>query len=149
MRYNFIQASTDTLEILLTMMKEFYEFEQLNFNEPKLRDTVALLNDNQSLGRIYLIKCDDEYVGYSVLTFGFSLEYFGRNALIDELYIRADYRGKGIGSRYLKFIENICKDENIFALHLEVSKINTKAQELYRRMGYKDHNRYLLTKWLQ
>jgi len=101
------------------------------------------------LGRIYSIKCDDEYVGYSVLTFGFSLEYFGRDALIDELYIRADYRGKGIGSRYLKFIENICKDENIFALHLEVSKINTKAQELYRRMGYKDHNRYLLTKWLQ
>lgn len=146
MKYNFIQASPGTLKILLTMMKEFYEFEQLNFNEQKLIAAVGLLFDNPTSGRIYLIKSEDEYVGYSVLTFGFSLEFFGRDALIDELYVRENYRGKGIGSRFLKFVENICEDENVFALHLEVSKINTKAQELYRRMGYKDHNRYLLTK---
>jgi ribosomal protein S18 acetylase RimI-like enzyme len=33
-------------------------------------------------------------------------------------------------------------------LHLEVERANTAAQGVYRRAGFKDHDRYLLTKWL-
>ena len=136
------------LGVLLTMMKEFYQLEQLKFNEDKLTNAVTLMLGNNDLGRIFLITSDGRFVGYSVVTFGFSLEFFGRDAIIDEIYVRENFRGKGIGSRLLKFIENLCQEEKIYALHLEVNRINTKAQDLYRRMGYKDHNRYLLTKWL-
>ncbi|MBZ0200431.1 MAG: GNAT family N-acetyltransferase [Ignavibacteriaceae bacterium] len=149
MKYDFMLASTEMLGVLLTLMKEFYDLEQIKFYEEKLTKAVALMLGNRELGRIFLIKYDDEFVGYSVVTFGFSLEFFGRDALIDEIYVRENFRGKGIGSRLLKFIENLCREEKIYALHLEVNRINTKAQDLYRRMGYKDHNRYLLTKWLQ
>lgn len=148
MKYDFILASTEMLGVLLAMMKEFYEVEQIRFNEYKLTNAVALMLGNNDLGRIYLITSEDDFVGYSVVTFGFSLEYFGRDAIIDEIYVRENFRGKGIGSRLLKFIENLCQEEKIYALHIEVDRINTKAQDLYRRMGYKDHNRYMLTKWL-
>jgi ribosomal protein S18 acetylase RimI-like enzyme len=33
-------------------------------------------------------------------------------------------------------------------MHLEVSPDNQAALELYRRAGYADHGRYLMTKWL-
>ncbi len=148
MKYDFILATNEMLGVLLTMMKEFYQLEQLKFNEDKLTNAVTLMLGNNDLGRIFLITSDGRFVGYSVVTFGFSLEFFGRDAIIDEIYVRENFRGKGIGSRLLKFIENLCQEEKIYALHLEVNRINTKAQDLYRRMGYKDHNRYLLTKWL-
>ena len=45
-------------------------------------------------------------VGYLVLTLGYSLEYGGRDAFIDEVYIRSSYRGRGIGTAALTFRRN-------------------------------------------
>jgi GNAT superfamily N-acetyltransferase len=83
-----------------------------------------------------------------VLTFGFSLEFHGRNALLDELYLREEFRGRGLGRASLVRAEEICRREGIRAVHLEVDRVNVRAQEVYRKAGYKDHDRYLLTKWL-
>jgi GNAT superfamily N-acetyltransferase len=41
-------------------------------------------------------------VGYIVLTFGYSLEYLGRDAFIDEFYLRESYRGRRWGRRTLE-----------------------------------------------
>jgi ribosomal protein S18 acetylase RimI-like enzyme len=35
------------------------------------------------------------------------------------------------------------------AIHLEVDRGNHPALELYRRIGYQDHDRFLMTKWLK
>jgi ribosomal protein S18 acetylase RimI-like enzyme len=34
------------------------------------------------------------------------------------------------------------------AVHLEVDHGNDSALELYRRVGYREHDRFLMTKWL-
>jgi GNAT superfamily N-acetyltransferase len=47
----------------------------------------------------------DETIGYIVLTLGDSLEYHGRDAFVDEIYIRESHRGKGIGAQAIKFVE--------------------------------------------
>ena len=36
----------------------------------------------------------------------------------------------------------------VSALHLEVERQNEAAQGFYRRLGFKDHDRYLMTRWL-
>ena len=46
------------------------------------------------------------------------------------------------------FLADVCRTEGIAALHLEVERANTIAQEVYRKQGFKDHDRYLLTKWI-
>ncbi|MDB6031743.1 MAG: family N-acetyltransferase, partial [Verrucomicrobiales bacterium] len=43
----------------------------------------------------------------------------------------------------------LCHGEGITAVHLEVDRSNSRAQELYRKAGYADHDRFLLTKWIQ
>lgn len=95
-----------------------------------------------------LIQQDNQAVGYIVLTFGYSLEYRGRDAMIDEFYIRETYRGQGVGKKTIQFIENVCQDLGIQAVHLEVERENQKAQNLYRQAGFTDKNRYFLTKWI-
>lgn len=90
-----------------------------------------------------------DVAGYIVLTLGFSLEYHGRDALIDEIYVREDYRGRGIGTRGLEFIEGICRELEVKALHLAVERANRNAQAVYRRAGFVEHDRYLMTKWVE
>ncbi|MDQ3755908.1 MAG: GNAT family N-acetyltransferase, partial [Acidobacteriota bacterium] len=89
-----------------------------------------------------------ETAGYLVLTLGFSLEFKGRDALIDELYLRESFRDQGFGQQAIAFAIKWCQARNIRALHLEVERANARAQAAYRKAGFKDHDRYLLTKWL-
>ena len=48
----------------------------------------------------------------------------------------------------IRFVEDACRDLGVEALHLEVERGNTRAQTVYHKAGFADHDRYLLTKWL-
>ncbi len=87
-------------------------------------------------------------VGYLAVTLGFSLEYRGRDAFIDELFIEPGSRGLGLGREALEIAERYCRECGVRALHLEVERHHQSAFELYRRTGFEDHDRYLMTKWL-
>lgn len=145
----FTAADANGEDILIALMREFYAVEHLAFDERVARAALRQILRNGALGSVYLIRFGEDVAGYVVLTFGFSLEFHGRDALIDELYLREEFRGKGLGRAALMFVEEVCRREGIKALHLEVDRVNTRAQEVYRAAGYRDHDRYLLTKWME
>jgi ribosomal protein S18 acetylase RimI-like enzyme len=99
-----------------------------------------------SLGRLVVIRAAGSAAGYALIAFGFSLEYGGRDAFVDEIYLRAEYRGRGWGRRLLEFVEHETKRCGVGALHLEVARENAVALALYRQFGFDDHDRYLMTK---
>ena len=67
---------------------------------------------------------------------------------MDELFVAADSRGRGLGTSGLALAEAECRALGVRTLQLEVERDNVAAQELYRRSGFKDYNRFLLTKRL-
>lgn len=140
-------AAIADLTILLELVKEFHALG-LPFDEQADRQALENLLTNESLGQVWLVQQDREVIGYIILTFGYSLEYRGRDAFVDEFYLRPNYREQGIGTKTLAFAEDICRSLGIQALHLEADFKNTDAQRLYRRVGYEAHDRYLMTKWL-
>lgn len=146
---DFKPAAPDDIETLIPMLREFYAHEGLAFDESIARRSLLGVIDGDALGRVFLITLAGEVAGYVVLTFGYSLEFHGRDAFVDELYLRDEYRGKGIGKRALEFLAGVCADNGVCALHLEVERSNTHAQAVYRKFGFKDHDRYLMTKWLR
>ncbi len=134
--------------LLLNFMHELYEHDSLPFDEAAARQALEKILRDHSLGRVWLIEDGDEAIGYVVLTLGYSLEYHGRDAFVDEIYICQSHRGKGIGAQAIKFVEEACRRLEVQALHLEVERENTKAQAFYHKVGFEDHDRYLLTKWI-
>ncbi|MBA2732752.1 MAG: GNAT family N-acetyltransferase [Acidobacteria bacterium] len=145
----FTFAIESDADLLIELMREFYEVEHLPYDEQVARRALRHILSNSIYGVVYIINLDEEVVGYVVLTFGFSLEFHGRDALVDELYIREAYRSRGMGRSALSLIEDVCLREDIKAVHLEVDRANAIAQALYRKAGYKDHDRFLLTKWIE
>ena len=133
---------------MLALMQEFYAIEHLRFQVEVARSALRELWSDPALGHVYLIQTGNGAAGYVVLTFGFSLEFHGRDALVDELYVRESHRGQGLGTACLQWLEDVCRADGIHALHLEVDHANLRAKELYHRAGYRDHDRHLLTKWL-
>ena len=146
----FKPATSDDVETLLVMMRDLYAHDGLApLDEGVARRALLGVIGDGTLGRVFLILRANEVAGYAVLTFGYSLEFHGRDAFVDEIYLRPEYRGLGIGKRALQFLTEVCIAEGVNALHLEVERENTSAQMVYRKFGFEDHDRYLMTKWLR
>jgi hypothetical protein len=75
-------------------MRQFYAIDQYCFEEYTARTALEQLLCEQAFGRIWLIIVKDETIGYIVVTFGYSLEYHGRDAFIDEIFIAAGHRNQ-------------------------------------------------------
>ena len=127
-------------------MEEYYRFDNLRFDREKAGLALLRLLQEESLGYVWLIRMGETTVGYVVLTLGYSLEYHGRDAFIDEIYLREAFRGQGLGSTVLNLVAEQARRLEVQVLHLEVERENDVAQVVYRKRGYIDHNRYLMTK---
>ena len=148
METSFRVADGRDADSLFVMMRELYEHESIAFDEPTARAALTQLLADDSCGVAHFILLGEEVAGYLVLTFGFSLEFGGRDAFVDELFVKDEFRGHGMGKAALGFAAEVCRARGVRALHLEVERANRNAQGIYRKAGFVDHDRYLLTKWL-
>jgi ribosomal protein S18 acetylase RimI-like enzyme len=146
----FELARPEHVDIVIGMMRGLEEAdpEPAAFDEANRRAIFDRFVRDSTYGKVWLIVCDEKYVGYVVLTVSFSFEYRGYDAFIDELYIAKEYRGRGIGRRAMEFVEVAAAELGVNAIHLEVTHGNGPAIELYRRVGYVGGKRHLMTKWL-
>ena len=144
----FRTATPADLPLLLELMQEFYQEEHLRFDPERTPRAVGQLLENRMYGVAELMTGGEDVVGYLVLSFGFSLEFGGRDALLDELYVRESFRGRGIGRAALQHVEEISRREGIIATHLHVDRGNAGAARLYGAAGYQAHDRDIMTKWL-
>ena len=144
----FQLVSDQDLPTLVELMREFYAQQLMRFDEPAASRTTTKALNNADLAQIYLIFHGPELAGYFALTFCFSLEFHGRFALLDELYLREPFRRKKLGKAVVAFAEDLCRKAGIKAVRLEVGRGNQPAQALYRTAGFEEDERNLMTKWL-
>ena len=147
----FKEATLEDEAALLPMMRSLAEQEpgKIIFDEPAARTALRQFAALPSFGRIWLFYEGTALVGYIILTIGFSFEFHGHDAFIDELFVAAGHRRRGYGSQAMAYVERKAREMGVNAIHLEVDRGNDPALELYRRSGYQDHDRYLMTKWLK
>ena len=148
MKIDFRIPEKDDFPEILHMMETFYSIDHYEFDKSVSEKNLKTFLTDIRLGRLWMICLHNQPIGYIVLTFGFSFEYHGRDAFIDELFIKEEYRNKGIGKKAMKFIERESSELGIHAIHLEVENHNEKANHLYLQQGYTGNNRALLTKKL-
>jgi ribosomal protein S18 acetylase RimI-like enzyme len=141
-----LQDETEVLRMMRLLAEQ--EPGKIVFDEAVARATFRRFLSLPAFGRVWLLSEADLPVGYIVLTIGFSFEFHGHDAFIDELYIESNFRRRGYGKQAVIFLEKKAREMGVNAIHLEVDRGNDPAFELYRRTGYQDHDRFLMTKWL-
>jgi len=150
----FRTATEADADLLLPLMREYYAYDGHAYDEPRARVALLTFLRESAFGQAWLIfdgaMADGAPpVGYIVLTFGYSLEYLGRDAFIDEFYLHESHRGRGWGRKTLDFVEEAARAAGVRAIHFEVIRTNTTAKEVYRHSGYRDHDHYLMSKWIE
>jgi ribosomal protein S18 acetylase RimI-like enzyme len=132
------------LELILPMVEGYHEFEKIDSSAAQRESAVARLLADTDLGAIWTIRADGALCGYIALCRGFSIEFDGFDAFVDEFYLLPGFRGKGIGKLVLEEIKSLARRLDINALHLEVARDNERARRLYRAAGFEAREKYLL-----
>lgn len=144
------RARPDEEDALLELMRAYYAEDGYPFREHGARAALARLLREPERGAVFVAEQDDSPIGgYAVLTVGYSLEYLGLDAFVDELYLTPAFRGRGLSRGALAALEAECLARGVGALHLEVERDKAIALDLYRRRGFVDHDRFLMTKRLR
>ncbi len=120
---------------ILEMMRVFYASEAVLSNgsdEIFNADIDNCVNDNPYLEG-YVFENDNNIQGYGMLAKSFSTE-FGKPCIwIEDLYIKEEFRGIGIGSLFLNFVADRYPQA---LLRLEVEAENERAVHVYKKCGF-------------
>ncbi len=145
---SFRPAQQSDVPLLLRMMQGFYRDTDTPLDPEAAAEALAAVVADPALGRVLVIELGALPAGYVVLSLGFSLEFLGRDAFVDELYVAPEHRGRGLGKAAIRELESVATGLGVKALHLEVGPDNESAIGLYRRAGFEDRRHRLMTKIL-
>lgn len=145
MKPHLREATASDCALLVGLMSEFYAESGYPLNRRRAEIAFSELLSDPGLGQVWLIQAEPGPIGYVVLTLGYSMEYGGRDAFVDDLFIQPSFRGRGLGKLALAEVRATCAERGVRALHLEVGRDNDAAQSLYRQTGFVDTDRQLLT----
>ena len=124
-----------------TMAEEFYHSDAVLHPIPAeyhRRAFAEMMRSGQYLSG-YFFTDGDNTAGFAVTNRMMQHEAGGVMVWVEDLYIRPAYRGQGLGSRFLAWLEEQLRGDAVM-LRLETEPENERAQELYYRLGYENLN---------
>jgi ribosomal protein S18 acetylase RimI-like enzyme len=148
MSIHFKTAEIADLSRLVPWIQAYYGFDRIPFDQARVTRALERLLMDASLGRVWIIRNDEQDAGYVVLTFGYDLEFGGRQATITEIYLDPEHRRSGLGAATFKFLEDFCYTHGVHALELQVEQENIAAQSFYQKLGFQKHDRIPMSKWI-
>ncbi|MBB5182738.1 GNAT family N-acetyltransferase [Catenisphaera adipataccumulans] len=124
-------------QTVIEMMKVFYASPAVHTNgstEIFEQNVNRCLQDEPYLEG-YVMKEDGQIVGYAMAAKSFATE-FGKPCIwLEDLYLKPEARSRGLAHRYFNFMKQKYPDT---VFRLEASSGNTKAIDLYRRLGFSE-----------
>lgn len=138
------RAGMENLDEVTAFIHAYHRTEGVDRDAKACDGAVRALIERDDLGRVFRIVLDGQAVGYVAICFGFSIEFGGRDAFIDELYIEPGHRGRGIGGIALQRLAREAAGLGVRALHLEVARDNDRARRLYAAAGFVAREKYCL-----
>lgn len=121
--------------VYLQMAHEFYHSEAVLHPVPE--ENYGRAFDEMMRSDAYMtgliLQHEDQIAGYALLCRTYSQEAGGMAVWIDELYVRPEFRNRGVGRAFFAELENILPAARY---RLEIEPDNARAEKLYRSMGF-------------
>ena len=136
---NFIRSATENdVPVIFALIKELAEFEkladQIKTSEDELRNN---LFGKDRFVEILLAEYEQKVVGQALFFKNFSTFLCKPGIYLEDLYVKPDMRGKGIGKALLDKIISIAKERNYGRVEWSVLDWNEPAIDFYKKIGAK------------
>jgi len=146
-KINGVKFKTTTekdIPVILDFIKQIAIYENMLdkvvATEESLKESIFDKNRAEAL----LIELDNKAIGYIVYFFNYST-FVGREGLyIEDLYIKPEYRGQGIGKKSFELLVHIAKENKCERLEWTCLDWNEPSLKFYKSIGSKQMNEWII-----
>jgi GNAT superfamily N-acetyltransferase len=135
MEITFRYAKKQDLTLILDYIKELAEYENL---ENEVVATEEILEEwifNQKKAEVILAQADGKEAGFILFFHNFST-FLGRAGIyLEDLYVRPEFRGSGVGKALLKKLGAITVERGCGRLEWSCLDWNKKSIDFYLSLG--------------
>jgi len=135
---NITSLTRAEVPLLLELIRELAAFEKL---EHELQSTVPILENSffgpQPAAGAFLARCDGKLAGYAIYFFTFS-SFIGRAGIwLEDLYVRSEFRKRGLGLELMKAVAKVGVERNCGRYEWTALDWNENALNFYDKLGAK------------
>src|SRR5574340_614058 len=131
------QAEAADLDQLAGLLAELFTLEN-DFRpdrEKQLRG-LRLILDNPALGRLFVLRDRGRVAGMANMLITISTAEGCRVAVLEDVIIHNEHRGKGLGRRLVEHVLAWAGTEGMARVTLLADRDNKAALDFYRRLGF-------------
>jgi ribosomal protein S18 acetylase RimI-like enzyme len=123
-------------DAVLVLMRGYCQEVGTPLSDEHLLDAIGPLIANEQLGDLLVAEQGEDLAGYLVITWGWGIESGGAEALIDEMFVAAEYRHQGVGTLLMTEGQSRASAKDVKVIFLETEQNNPESRELYDRLGF-------------
>lgn len=134
---NFRKIGLADKTIFLEMTGQFFESPAVLHGVPAeyMENNFNIMVSDSPFAEGYIFEEEGKAAGYCFLTRNYSTEVGGMCLWMEELFVLPEYRSRGVGREFFKFLEQE-KQGEISRIRMEVEPSNTRAMALYETLGF-------------
>ncbi len=148
MNISLHSPSIEFMPQLLALSKEMHTHEILPYDEERLTSFFLFLIENPSYGDIFLISSNEaqekNILGFVVISYRQSVEFLGKIAILEQMFLLTEWRRQGVGSCILPLIEAHAISKKCHALTSEVNIANSHVRAFYEQFDYMLHRQHCI-----
>lgn len=134
---NIRHANINDLDNLIPLLKLLFAIEaDFSFYEAKQRRGLELMLERPNERCIMVAEVNNEIIGMCTAQLVITTAEGGTAALIEDVVIKEEYRGQGIGRQMMNALEAWAWQKGVKRLQLLADRSNTPALEFYKRLNW-------------
>lgn len=137
MKIEIVDLNCKYAEEYLRMSQDFYSGEAVlsPVSEENFRRTLDWIEKKSPFLRGLILLFNGKVAGYGLLSFTYSCEIGGMVTWAEELYVKPEFRGKGLSAAYMKWLVETYGQSRI---RLEVAPANKSVMKIYEKYGFRN-----------
>lgn len=130
------KANREECPVILEFIRLLAKYEKLEnevtANIPQLEKT---LFDEKTSSEVYLGFIDDNPIAMALIFQNYSTFLAKPGIYLEDLFVKEEFRGKGVGKKLLQFLANLAVERKCGRLEWSVLDWNKQAIDFYKSIG--------------
>jgi GNAT superfamily N-acetyltransferase len=129
-------ATEDDVPLILSLIKTLAGYERLSHEAVATEETLrASLFGERQVAETLLAHLGDDPAGFALFFYNFSTFLDRPGIYLEDLYVRPEYRGAGVGRALLVHLAGLARDRDCGRLEWSVLDWNEPAIGFYESIG--------------
>ena len=130
MNISIREATTDDFPEIIELFQEFAAFEK----RAMVNSLKKMIKEKDFFHCFVAESSEKKIIGYASYFYCY-YTWTGKSMHLDDLYVKPEFRAKGIGKHLINKVIDLAKSSECHKLHWQVSGWNEPAKGFYRKLG--------------